>query len=94
MTPDLVVDARGMLCPMPVIELARRLPELPAGGVLALVSDDPAAAVDVPAWCELRGQEYLGALDEPGPDARTYLVRVPAKAAGAGSASAAANIRR
>jgi len=54
------LDCRGQRCPLPVIALARRLAELPVGGVLRLLADDPAAAVDVPAWCRLRGQEYLG----------------------------------
>jgi tRNA 2-thiouridine synthesizing protein A len=43
-----------------VIALARRLPELPVGAVLRVLADDPAAANDIPAWCRLRGQEYLG----------------------------------
>jgi cysteine desulfurase len=58
--PRLVVDARGRRCPVPVIELARALPGVPVGGVLAVLADDEAAAVDVPAWCRMRGQEYVG----------------------------------
>jgi tRNA 2-thiouridine synthesizing protein A len=57
--PD-VLDCRGQRCPLPVIALARRLPELPVGAVLRVLADDPAAAVDIPAWCRLRGQEYVG----------------------------------
>jgi tRNA 2-thiouridine synthesizing protein A len=55
-----VLDCRGQRCPLPVIALARRLPELPVGAVLRVLADDPAAAVDIPAWCRLRGQEYVG----------------------------------
>ena len=55
-----VLDCRGQRCPLPVIALARRLPGLPVGGVLRVLADDPAAANDIPAWCRLRGQEYLG----------------------------------
>jgi tRNA 2-thiouridine synthesizing protein A len=69
-TPDDVLDCRGQRCPLPVIALARRLPQLPVGTVLRVLADDPAAANDVPAWCRLRGQEYLG---RAGPDA--YDVR-------------------
>jgi tRNA 2-thiouridine synthesizing protein A len=64
------LDCRGQRCPLPVIALARRLPGVPVGGVLRVLADDPAAANDIPAWCRLRGQEYLGAA---GPDA--YDVR-------------------
>jgi len=43
-----------------VIALARRLPQLDVGDVLRILADDPAAATDIPAWCRLRGQEYVG----------------------------------
>ena len=64
-----VLDCRGQRCPLPVIALARRLPGLPVGGVLRVLADDPAAANDIPAWCRLRGQEYLGQLDVAGASA-------------------------
>jgi tRNA 2-thiouridine synthesizing protein A len=56
----MVVDCRGQRCPLPVIALATALPEVAIGSVVRLVADDPAAAVDVPAWCRLRGQEFVG----------------------------------
>lgn len=64
------LDCRGQRCPLPVIALARRLPQLPVGTVLRVLADDPAAAIDIPAWCRLRGQEFAGS---PAPD--TYEVR-------------------
>ncbi len=60
MTPDLTLDTRGRRCPAPIIELARHLRDVEPGQVVAVLSDDAAAALDVPAWCEMRGQEYLG----------------------------------
>ncbi|WP_431895242.1 sulfurtransferase TusA family protein [Micromonospora haikouensis] len=69
--PVEVLDCRGQRCPLPVIKLARRLPELPVGAVLRVLADDPAAAVDIPAWCRMRGQEFVAAHDEgPGYDVR------------------------
>jgi tRNA 2-thiouridine synthesizing protein A len=65
-----VLDCRGQRCPLPVIALARRLPELPLGTVLRVLADDPAAANDIPAWCRLRGQQFVGS---PAQDA--YQVR-------------------
>ncbi len=59
--PDLVLDCLGRPCPVPVVELARALQRLPAGSVVEVVSDDPAALVDVPAFCRMRGHGYLGA---------------------------------
>jgi TusA-related sulfurtransferase len=60
LSPDLELDCRGMLCPRPIIELGRRHTEVPVGGLVAVVADDVAARVDVPAWCRMREQEYVG----------------------------------
>jgi tRNA 2-thiouridine synthesizing protein A len=62
--PAEVLDCRGQRCPMPVIALARRLPELPIGAVLRVLADDPAAGNDIAAWCRMRGQEFVGATEE------------------------------
>jgi TusA-related sulfurtransferase len=59
-TPDLELDCRGLLCPLPVIELGKRHAEVPVGGLVAVVSDDVAARTDIPAWCRMRAQEYVG----------------------------------
>jgi TusA-related sulfurtransferase len=70
----LVVDSRGKRCPLPVIELARRIGDVGVGEVVALLADDPAARVDVPAWCRMRGQEFAGESAGPGGVPR-YAVR-------------------
>lgn len=54
-----VVEARGVLCPVPIIRLARVTRTLPPGSLVEVLSDDPAAAFDIPAWCRLRGHELL-----------------------------------
>lgn len=73
MNADLELDCRSKRCPLPIIELAAHLDQVAVGGVIALLADDPAARHDVPAWCRMRGQEYLGeSADEPGP---RYLIR-------------------
>ncbi|MGX1121100.1 cysteine desulfurase [Streptomyces ambofaciens] len=71
--PDLVVDALGRRCPVPVIELAKVIGDVPVGGTVRVLSDDEAARLDIPAWCEMRGQEYLG--EEPAERGTAYLVR-------------------
>ncbi|MGH3383959.1 MAG: sulfurtransferase TusA family protein [Nocardioidaceae bacterium] len=73
MNADLVIDCIGVRCPTPVIRLAKRLGEVEVGQTLAVVADDPAAAVDIPAWCRLREQEYVGVSDTDATP--TYLVR-------------------
>jgi TusA-related sulfurtransferase len=54
------LDCRGVRCPLPVIELARHIGDVPVGATVELAADDPAARVDVPAWCRMRGHDYLG----------------------------------
>lgn len=71
--PDEVLDCRGQRCPLPVIAVARRLPELPVGAVIRVLADDPATAIDIPAWCRMRGQEFLGPAGEA--DGHGYDVR-------------------
>ena len=61
--PALVLDCRGQRCPLPIIALARRIGEVPFGAVVELHADDPAARSDIPAWCALREQDYLGESD-------------------------------
>lgn len=63
---DLVLDALGRRCPVPVIMLARGITEVPVGGVVAVLADDPAARLDVPAWCRMRGHDHLGEALVPG----------------------------
>jgi len=64
------LDCRGQRCPLPVIELARSIGSVEIGGVVRILADDPAAAVDIPAWCRMRGHEYAGS-----PAAATYDVK-------------------
>ncbi|MFF4378930.1 aminotransferase class V-fold PLP-dependent enzyme [Kitasatospora sp. NPDC001547] len=72
-----VIDALGKRCPLPVIELAKRIGEVPPGGTVAVLADDEAARLDIPAWCEMRGQEYAGeapAAEYGGDRGSAYLV--------------------
>lgn len=89
--PDVVLDCRGRPCPVPVIELARAVAAAPPGTVVEVVSDDPAARHDIPAWARMRGVEYLG--EAPTKDATGYRVRAASSSAGrwAATSSAAAS---
>lgn len=70
---ELVVDSLGKRCPIPVIELAKVFGDVPVGGTVRVLSDDEAARLDIPAWCEMRGQEYVG--EEPAEKGSAYVVR-------------------
>ena len=56
----LELDCRGLALPAPIIELARRIADVAIGGHVGVVADDVAARYDVPAWCRMSGQEYVG----------------------------------
>ncbi len=51
-----VVDARGLSCPMPVLELAKAIDDIEVGSRIRLLATDPAAKVDVPVWCRMQRQ--------------------------------------
>jgi tRNA 2-thiouridine synthesizing protein A len=63
------LDCRGMLCPLPVITLARRIGEVAVGETIAVLADDPAAATDIPAWCRMQSHELVESV------AGRYVVR-------------------
>ena len=51
-----LVDARGLACPMPVLELSKAVEEVGVGERVRLLATDPAAKVDVPVWCRMQRQ--------------------------------------
>lgn len=55
-----VVDARGLACPRPVIDLAAAIDRVAVGDLVELWADDPAARVDVPVWCRMRRHRLRG----------------------------------
>jgi tRNA 2-thiouridine synthesizing protein A len=56
---EVVVDARGLRCPAPIVALARAARGLPPGTRVTVLATDPAAATDVPAWARMRGHLHL-----------------------------------
>lgn len=71
----LIVDGGGMLCVTLLLHLRKRITGAPAGAIVHIVTTDPAAPLDLPAWCHLTGHTYLG----PVPDGTcrdVYAVRL------------------
>ena len=67
------LDARGLLCPLPVLKARKRLQALPEGAVLQIWADDPAAVIDVPHFCREAGHGLLSQEDRD--EMQIYLVR-------------------
>ena len=54
------LDAKRLLCPMPVIRTQDRIKTLQHGDELAVLCTDPGVLQDIPAWCRINGHEVLG----------------------------------
>ncbi len=54
-----LLDARGLLCPLPVIRLGERVASVAPGATVRLIADDPAAEEDVRLWCRGQGHELV-----------------------------------
>ena len=65
MNPDIVVDATGQACPMPVILTAKAMKDLVAGQVILVKATDAGARSDIPSWVEMTGNELVST-DEQG----------------------------
>ena len=59
MTFDEDIDAIGLLCPLPVLKLRKRLEGLVPGQVARLQASDPAARIDVPHFCSESGHDLI-----------------------------------
>jgi tRNA 2-thiouridine synthesizing protein A len=54
------LDARGLLCPLPVLKARKRLLAMAAGAELVVLADDPMALVDLPLFCREAGHVLVG----------------------------------
>ena len=55
MKPNVIIDTRGLFCPIPVIKTSEALQNLESGALVEIISDDPAIEFDMPAWCQSTG---------------------------------------
>ncbi len=72
MNADVKLDCFGLLCPMPIIQTAKKIKEMKVGEVLEVLSTDAGIRDDLPAWCKMSGQEFLG-VEEEGDIFRAYV---------------------
>lgn len=76
---DVLVDGGDRACGELLLVLAGRARQLDPGTVVALIATDPAAALDLPAWCHLTGHQFLaaGRTKDDRPSYRVRLVERP-----------------
>jgi tRNA 2-thiouridine synthesizing protein A len=73
MTPDREVDARDLLCPLPVLRARKALQGMQPGEVLRVLATDTMAVIDLPHFCAQAGHEHLGQTSVSG--AQVHLIR-------------------
>lgn len=67
------IDARDLLCPLPVLRLRKALEPLAEGAVVRLLATDGASWIDVPHFCAQGGHELISATDDGA--VKRYLIR-------------------
>ena len=72
-TEDRVLDARGLLCPMPIVKAGKEMKNLAPGQILKVLATDRGAIADFPAWAEDSGNELVEWREEGG--ALVFFVR-------------------
>ena len=73
MNHDADLDARGLLCPLPVLKARKRLQALNSGQILRVLADDPAAVIDVPHFCAEAGHRLIQSSEAE--DGQIYLIQ-------------------
>jgi tRNA 2-thiouridine synthesizing protein A len=58
-TPIKSLDLKGLLCPMPIIKVARAIKDIGLGETLEAFATDPGVMADFPAWCRSTGNELV-----------------------------------
>lgn len=66
MTDAVMIDASGLLCPLPVLRLRKVLLPLPEGATVIMTATDPAAQIDVPHFCSESGNVLVDMREIPG----------------------------
>jgi len=59
MIHDDEIDATGLLCPLPVLKIRKKLKTVNSGEILLVLADDPASVVDIPHFCNEQGHQLL-----------------------------------
>ncbi len=78
--PDVILDAKGLICPLPVLRARKAIKSLAPGQILEIHATDPAARLDVPHFCDATGHELIETLEEG--EVLIFRIRKAAEAGG------------
>ena len=62
----ITMDLTGLKCPLPVLKARRQIGQMPAGGILVVIADDPAAPLDFDHFCQAGGHDLLESVAKDG----------------------------
>jgi tRNA 2-thiouridine synthesizing protein A len=63
---DVFLDARGLLCPMPLIKTRQALMVVERGATICVLATDPASVADFTSFCDATGHRLLSSQQEDG----------------------------
>lgn len=72
MKADHSLDCMGLYCPMPIVKTAEKMKEMKPGEILEVVADDKGIKLDMPAWAQATGNDFLG-LEEKSGEIKVYV---------------------
>ncbi len=61
---NVLLDAKGLACPMPIVKTKKAMNGLESGQVLEVQATDKGSKADIKAWAESTGHHYLGTVEE------------------------------
>jgi len=74
MNSNKTLDCIGLFCPMPIVKTKQELAKMKSGEVLEILADDPGFEKDLPAWCNMTGEKFLG-LEKEGKILKGYVMK-------------------
>ncbi|GIN87621.1 hypothetical protein J6TS2_40070 [Heyndrickxia sporothermodurans] len=61
---NVILDAKGLACPMPIVKTKKAMNSLEAGKVIEVQATDKGSRADIQAWAQSTGHQYLGTLED------------------------------
>ncbi|WP_417677539.1 sulfurtransferase TusA family protein [Roseibium sp.] len=61
MSDDILLDLKGLKCPLPVLKTRRAMATLETGTLVTVLTTDPMAAIDIPHYCQENGHRLVSA---------------------------------
>lgn len=78
---DHIIDAQGLLCPIPVLKLAKMAVNVADGTVIELRATDPMSPLDSEHFCRQKGYEFLGKMAKKIENIEVFSMKIRVKKA-------------